>query len=363
LLCALLLCRRYSGLEKNPSIQNVNINSRIAAASLIALLAACTESTAPTAPDIRQPGIPANTASAVCTVDVKALSLTCTEAKAAAPASGLKQAIVFGGQDLYVKLTSSGTSYDGGTQVLRSDVTVQNLLQQMIGTTDGMTPTGVKIFLHTGPTVTSGTGIVTVANADGTSTFTAGGQPYFNYSQIIDSYEISSQREWQFNVPSTVDTFVFTVLISADVADEMATYLDRLWKGTASAAWENAANWNGGVPIATSTVAVPPPSMITSGNQPVLGSSTTIKNFRVALGSTLGLGGNTLTITDNLDAPGTISDGIVRMTGSDVFLGGNLDKLEITGNAKTQRSTFATGAVSVSGSLSVRDNALSISIQ
>ena len=95
----------------------------------------------------------------------------------------------------------------------------------------------------------------------------------------------------------------------------------------------------------------------------MLGSSTTIKNFRVALGSTLGLGGNTLTITDNLDAPGTISDGIVRMTGSDVFLGGNLDKLEITGNAKTQRSTFATGAVSVSGSLSVRDNALSISIQ
>jgi hypothetical protein len=114
-------------------------------------------------------------------------------------------------------LASDNVSYDG-SDVFQADVTLKNLITQPIGTADGTTVTGIKVFFHTGPVVTSGTGTVTVANADGTGTFTGASQPYFEYSTILQEDEVSAAKTWQWSVPPTVATFEFSVYVSTDIA-------------------------------------------------------------------------------------------------------------------------------------------------
>ena len=176
------------------------------------LLAACADRS-PTLPvDLLPP--PPGMQTLQCTVSVTERRLTCVD-----PAStGPRAAKLLGGQDKYVKLASSGTAYDGGTQILSSNVTVQNLLQQAIGTTDGSTVTAVQVFFAAQPTVTSGSGgsSVTVI-ADSLGTFTAANQPVYNYPEILSPYEISAARNWQFQIIGAVNTFTFTVYVETDV--------------------------------------------------------------------------------------------------------------------------------------------------
>ena len=143
-------------------------------------------------------------------------SLSC---KPSAGGAGEARGVLIGGQDTYVKLTSSNVSYDSGTEIFQFDVTVQNLMNEAIGTPDGTVadPEGIQVFFHAGPTVTDGTGSISVANADGTGTFTAGNQPFFAYSEILDKDEVSAAKTWQLSIPSTVNTFSFTLFIETDV--------------------------------------------------------------------------------------------------------------------------------------------------
>ena len=331
---------------------------------LTATISACTEPLAPAAPGSGDPEPARTTAVATCQVDVKARSVDCEDSRpSASDLSGLRANVLLGGQDIYVRISSSGTSYDTGTDIFRTDLTVQNLLQQAIGSTDGVTVEGLQLFVHSGPTVNSGSGVVTVANADGTATFSGPTQPFFTYSQILEPFELSAKRDWQFNVPETVNTFVFTLLVSAPAPNEGGPYIDRMWNGTTGTAWEMGSNWTGGVPISTSTVAIPPASMVTSGNQPTLAAPVTVLNFRVGTGSTLNLADQTLTVTNNLDAPGAITNGVVKMTGAGSVLGGTVDALVIDGHSKLQRPTRATGAVAISRSLSISSQTLTIAIQ
>jgi hypothetical protein len=91
-----------------------------------------------------------------------------------------------------------------------------------MGTADGTTPhaDGVRVFFLSGPTVTAGTGTVDVANEDGTATITAAGQAYFQYAGTLAPSQTSAAKLWSFNVPPTVTTFTFTVLVNARVPDE-----------------------------------------------------------------------------------------------------------------------------------------------
>ena len=266
-----------------------------------------------------------------------------------------------GGQDVYVKLTSSGTSYDSGTEILSSNVTVQNLLRQNMGTQDGSTVLGVKVFFAN-VNVTSGTGSVSVL-ADGTDAFTASGQPYYHYNQIIHPFEISSSRQWQFSAPSTVSTFTFTVYVAAPLVDEVGALRDRVWTGAADSVWTNFSNWTGGVPDSASVVVIPPDSLIAGAHkQPFLAANAVATHLRVGLSSSLRLNGFTFTAWGNVDAVGPISGGTLWMRGDDVLLGGTLPSVQIGGDAVLQRSTFTSGAVSVTGTLAVKDQSMSIQI-
>jgi Lamin Tail Domain len=152
-----------------------------------------------------------------CSAQVKSGSVNCKGASVKAT-EGIS-ADVFGGQNTQVKLTSSNVSYNGGTEIFQFDVTVQNLLNEAIGTPDGSTPDseGIVVFFNNGPNVTAGTGTVTVANADGTGTYTAANQPFFRYSQVLAKDQVTSSKTWQLNVPATVDTFDFNVYLSTAV--------------------------------------------------------------------------------------------------------------------------------------------------
>jgi hypothetical protein len=134
--------------------------------------------------------------------------------------------VIIGGQGVYVTLASSNVAYDNVSGIFSFDATVTNLIPQALGTNDGTAPdsTGVRVFFHDGPTVTVGTGIASVANADGTATFTDVNQPYFQYmgadlgsDGILAQNETSSTRNWQLNIPSTITSFTFFMYVSANV--------------------------------------------------------------------------------------------------------------------------------------------------
>jgi hypothetical protein len=316
---------------------------------LVAGLGACTDGT-PLSPTI-EPGPTAGLPALQCVVDVPSETMTCTVPTPEQTRLSVAANRLVGGQDVLVKLSSSGTGYDEGTQTFRTTVTVQNLLARPLGTVDGTTVNGVTVFFHSGPTVSAGgSGEVTVKNPTGVGFFTAANQPYFLYPQILQPYEISAPITWEFNAPPTARRFTFVVYVSAPQANENLPLLDRVWLGTADSSWTNPANWQGGlVPDSGSTVAVPPDSLMQGSFMPVLAGDAALSYLRVGGGSTLDLAGRTLTAWGNVDAPGTISSGLVRMGAQNSVLRGTVPAVQVTGGVRLQGATRAAGPVTVSG--------------
>jgi len=328
--------------------------------ALLPLAAACTDRSVMLPNGGTANPAPQSLPKMTCTVDVPTQRMSCTDGRL--PSAG--RATILGSQDKYVRLASSGTSYDNGTEILSSNVTVQNLLRMTMGvdsTTSAVT--GFVVFFQQEPTTTVGTGTVTIANADGLGTFTGTNQPYFSYNQSLDPYQISAARNWQFNVPVAVTQFTFSVYVDAPLAASGALR-DHVWTGDSSTVWSYGPNWNvGAAPDSGSTVEIPASSLLPSGNMPVLDGNGALTNLDVGTGSTLGLGGYTLVVWGNLDALGTISNGTLWSRGTNALLGGSLSSVVVSGSAALQRPTVASGAVSVSdGSLNVKDQTLSIQI-
>jgi hypothetical protein len=328
--------------------------------TLAVLAAACTDRAQPLAP--LEPPAGSAAAHLECRVSVQEATMECARVE---PASGGYNANrIVGGQELYVMLASSGTAYDGGAQELRSNVTVQNLMQHTIGTLDGVTVDGLKVFFTSEPIVTSGTGTVSVANADGYDTFTGAGQPYFHYHEMLSPYQMSGSRQWVFDVPATVNTFAFNVYVDVSMEDPQAPMLGALWTGDVGDDWFTAGNWqNAVVPDSASVVSILADTLISGPGRPVLSAGTAVGALRVGSGTTLDLTGNTLTVWGNVDVPGQVTGGTIHMGAATSLLRGNVPALRITAGVALQGATRTTGAVSVSdGSLTITDRALSISV-
>ncbi len=151
-----------------------------------------------------------------CTADVVAAELSCERLNRAGTLIG-PQFLIVGGQDTYVTLANTDPNYNPGNGNFTFDVTVTNLIPQALGTPDGSTVTGVKVFFHTDPHATAGTGAITIEDVDGEGTFTGSGQKYYAYNQIIGTGQESAGKGWRFVVPNTVNTFEFQVYVQADV--------------------------------------------------------------------------------------------------------------------------------------------------
>jgi hypothetical protein len=177
-----------------------------------ASLGACTDQ--PSAAVQAREVLPRTTLQAL-TCDATRDGVTCRPQGAGSSGSSR---VIYGGQNQFVRLTSANAGYNGGTGIYSVDVTVQNLMNEAIGTPDGVTPDpdGIQVFFY-GGIIPRGTGTVTVANADGTAFFTEADQPYHAYHEILDKDEISQVKTWQFNMDPGVTGFSFTVLIETDV--------------------------------------------------------------------------------------------------------------------------------------------------
>lgn len=191
--------------------------------ALLALLAAgaCTDRS-PTGPASGgaapggEPGGPTATiAELTCTADREAGSVSCVPV---APELGGASGLIVGNQGVYVQLTSSNVNYDPGTGQFTFDATLQNLIEQPLGTTDGTTldPSGIRIFFHELPTVIEGTGTAAVV-PDGFAFFTAAAQPYYTYPYLLEQSDVSPAETWTFVMPPTGSRFIFSVFVSAPV--------------------------------------------------------------------------------------------------------------------------------------------------
>jgi hypothetical protein len=177
---------------------------------MAALVAGCSDRT-PTSPG--PPGQPA-LAQFDCLADVQARSVTCGRLQPAGT-----RATMFGGQNTWVRVTSNNVKYDLASRVFSADIIVTNLSQQPMGTADGVAPdsNGVRVFFHSGPYTSSGTGSVWVENADGYGVFTASGQPFFRWTGILRPGESTPYRSWRWHVDPTVGQFAFTLYLDAQL--------------------------------------------------------------------------------------------------------------------------------------------------
>jgi hypothetical protein len=183
----------------------------LSAAALV-FAAACTDATSVAPPAAPGPDGPAAVRLA-CTADVAARTVQC----AAPGATGNLRADRIYGQGAAMKLTSSNVAIVADSFTF--DMTVTNLLEYPVGTTDGVNadPNGIRVFFVDGIHTTQGSGSVTVANADGVDVFTASGQAYFRYLGVLQPNATTAARKWKLRFDPGVERFSFGLYISTPV--------------------------------------------------------------------------------------------------------------------------------------------------
>lgn len=157
---------------------------------------------------------PAVLLSLTCDLNGSESTVSCTPVLPAA-APGVNASVIYGATARYAIFFPYNLVKDTLAHTWQFTAHLQNLLKQSIGSLNGTTTTGVKVFV-TDVHATTGTGAVSVANADGTGTFTAPNQPYFNYNQIIAPSGYSGNKLWKFNVRNSVTAVSVSILISTE---------------------------------------------------------------------------------------------------------------------------------------------------
>ena len=226
-----LLKYRRATHNSSPSSRVRNLTRNVQRVLLATAALACGET--PTAPPLTvPPPLPTQIVEGVrCVADLRTRQISCgdgaegsvTATRSRSGAGGINADLIVGGQNTFIKLTSSNVSYAG--EVFSFTTTVQNLIPQALGTTNGTTldPTGVRVFFEQEPVFTSGSGTIDFVNpgggslVDGFATFTRANQPYYQYDEILAPNQTSAGKLWRMHIPSTVTTFAFTVYVSAPV--------------------------------------------------------------------------------------------------------------------------------------------------
>lgn len=184
-------------------------------------LGACADLKDVTGPSATAPPDPSTFTKVFCSADTRAGTVSCEpesrpEGGLSVTSSKLRRLIV-GGQGVNVLLTSTNIAVAADTFAF--DVTVQNLIPQALGTTDGPSApdsAGVRVFFASGPTST-GTGTVIVANPDGVGTFTATNQPYYQYNEVLVEGDTTAAKRWIFQFTPDVTNFEFLLYVATAV--------------------------------------------------------------------------------------------------------------------------------------------------
>ena len=260
-----------------------------------------------------------------CSVEVASRRLSCAGVRLPNGAS----AAIFGGQNDNVFLSASNSVRNGDT--VQFDVTVQNLLPEAMGTPDGVMvdTAGISVFFVAGPTVTQGEGTIMLANPDGVGEFTAPGQAYFRYNEMLAQNQVSSARTWKMVPGPAVEKFSFRVYIAAELQPLLV--INEVLVNPAGTTAETAGDWfevynagrfpvqMQGMVIADSAASGRRPYhpiasdlIVASGAYMVLGSTTnTTSNLGVPVDYAYG---SALSLVNSLDAVK-----VARVYGSDTL--------------------------------------------
>jgi hypothetical protein len=136
---------------------------------------------------------------------------------------------IYGNQNVTAKVTASNFSLSNvaGTKTWKFTIAVHNLLNYPVGSIDGSaTPydtVGVFVFFPTAPSVVSPANsgsTVNVLNTQGAASFSGINQKYYWYRDRLSAKGLAGDSTrnnptWTFTAPSTVNSFRFTVLLSA----------------------------------------------------------------------------------------------------------------------------------------------------
>ena len=186
-----------------------------AAVVLCAVLAACDRGD-PLAPNPR-PAEPLNVARLSCSVTVATGAMEC---RALSPGTGAASGLIVGGPNgAYVQLSVDSHEYTPADSLYTIGVTVQNLIYQALGTTDGTTADAdsVRIFFGEEPQGTAGALVPVPLVNERRGMFTEADQAYFQYAAPLVPNATSASVPWQFKVPAEVTRFAFVVYVSAAV--------------------------------------------------------------------------------------------------------------------------------------------------
>lgn len=160
--------------------------------------------------------------SLTCTLLRSSSRISCAPATArvaAANASGTA-----GTTGTYAQFVPFNLVKDTVKQIWSFDAFVKNLLQQSIGTLNGTTVTGSKVFV-TNICAAHGSGTVSIISADGVGNATAPNQPYLSYDQIVRAGTNSRTKVWKVSVPKTVTAVNMDILVTTDFPAEQTVTL------------------------------------------------------------------------------------------------------------------------------------------
>ena len=183
-------------------------------------LAACSDSGEPlrTLPETHVQQV-APAALLRCAADVRAGTVSCREV---APQSGTGGALAAH----YIYLQSAPhalittNDYVATSTSVDFDLQVINLVPQPIGTDDGVTlhSRGVRLFFWSNPTVTSGSGSVSIVQPSTSGSFTGTNQKYHQWNEIIQPQDTSvAEKHYNFAISGTVNSFEFQLGISTNM--------------------------------------------------------------------------------------------------------------------------------------------------
>lgn len=137
---------------------------------------------------------------------------------------------IYGNQNVTAKVTASNfkLTNNGTTKTWTFTLAVHNLLNYPVGAIDGATSApydtvGVFVFFPTTPSVVSPANSgasITVLNTQGTASFSGINQKYYWYHDRLSAKGLAGDSTknnptWTFTAPSSVNSFRFTVLLSA----------------------------------------------------------------------------------------------------------------------------------------------------
>jgi hypothetical protein len=180
-----------------------------------ATLAACDADGPTTAAP--EPAPPVELARLDCTVAVADGRLAC---QGAVPSTGDARGLIVGGQGTYVFLQASNHTYESADSTFSIDVTVQNLLPQALGTTDGTTldSAAVRVAFDVEPYPGGGDlGAEVSLVGEQRGFLLHANQAFYQYDEVLQTNQTSAAETWEFKMPPAVTSVRFVVYVIAKV--------------------------------------------------------------------------------------------------------------------------------------------------